>query len=507
MARPTTANPRGRGGYDIGWMGSNWPYPLPTVPAAAPPSPAFMPLQPGASRPTYDLAGTAGFLGAWWNIPQKADLNLLVKLRESIPLLSGAILRMKQLVGWPDVEASPRIKRDIETFLRMLPNCRVQYGARSWGQTHLDNCFTFGRAHTEVLLTATRRDIHSLVEVDPRTTAFGVSPGGYALPVRQWQYGGGLPVELPSELTITTVNDLRGDDPNGTSMIGDLPFVSEIYTKMLRSLGATWDRFGVPTYHVNWEPPLDWNDPNGAQTAAIMAPMQSNLQTALLNRANGKVSDFFTSGKVTVAILGAAGETLEFSENARTIAEQMCARWGIPPFMFGFSWASTERMSTAQAKAVTEIIDNLRDMAEPGIHQLIDLWLRITGRSGKFSLKWEHVSLIDLIDTSRAEWMDQQALALRLENKKEEARLGVISVEEMAQCLRDDLEGLSADEVRERLPNLVKEVPQPDQIQIASMSNAAIPGGNNPRDEAMKALMADEWQRAISCLESPTYGH
>ena len=128
------------------------------------------------------------WLGPFWFVPQKADLNLLVKLREQIPLISGAILRMKQLVGWPEVEAAPRTQQQINNWLKMLPSCRVQYGAKSWGQTHLDNCFTFGRAHAEVLLTATRRDVHSIVEVDPRTTAFRPTPGGYGLITAQYQY-------------------------------------------------------------------------------------------------------------------------------------------------------------------------------------------------------------------------------------------------------------------------------------------------------------------------------
>ena len=241
-----------------------------------------------------------------------------------------------------------------------------------------------------------------------------------------------------------------------------------------------------------------WEDPSGSKTAAIMAPMQRNLQAALLNRANGLVSDFFTSGKIRVEIMGAAGETLEFSESARTIAEQMCARWGVPPFMFGFSWASTERMSTAQAKAVTEIIDNLREMFEPGIRELIDLRQAVSGGSGKYSLKWNPVSLQDEQDSARSDWMRAQADAIKLETSQELGRMGIYSMPEIAQQFRPDLEGLTPVEVLERLngenglPKLEEEVAPAPQVQVAQMRQG--PAGSNPMDEQNKQWWRDEWK-------------
>ena len=490
MARAAgTSYPSGYPSRTDGWLGSSRIRPLPTVPASVPTAPQYEPLQFGATRPSYDLAGIAASLGSFWHVPPRIDLNLVVKLRESIPLLSGAILRMKQLVGWPEIEAAPRVKRDIDNFLKMLPNGRSQQGAKPWGQTHLDNCFCFGRAHTEILLTATRSDVHSLVEVDPRTTAFRPLPDGYNLAVAQWQYGGSTPVPLDPALTLTTVNDLRGDDPQGTSMIADIPFVADIYTKMLRAMGSTWDRFGTPTYFVKWNPPKDWNDPAGSQVKTIMAAPQAQMQQWALNKANGKNSDIFLAGDFTIEIMGAQGETLEFSESARTIAEQMCARWGIPPFMFGFSWASTERMSTAQAKAVTEIIDNLRDMFEPSIRQLIELRQAVTGGGSKFELRWPPVSLQDLLDVARADLMEQQAEQLKLENLQSAGRLGIWSMEEIAQQIRPDLEGLSPEEIRERLPDLAAEVPEPVPVQVAGLKQPPADAGN-PADESVSRLLA-----------------
>src|SRR6266849_396287 len=105
----------------IAWLGSGFPHPLPAPPASMPVPAEFRPLQFGASRPTYDLAGIAALLGPYWHIPIRVDYNVLWKIRETIPMISAAILRMKELVGCPEIQASPSLKTKIDAFLRVLP--------------------------------------------------------------------------------------------------------------------------------------------------------------------------------------------------------------------------------------------------------------------------------------------------------------------------------------------------------------------------------------------------
>ena len=473
------------------WLGTGIPHPLPIAPASVPSPPAFGPLQYAASRPSYDLAGIAALLSPWWHVPIRVDYGLLVKIRETIPMISAAIMRMKELVGRPEVQASPSLKTDIDAFLTNLPVNRMQVGMGNWLQSHLDNMYTFGRSHAEAILNNTRTDLFGLVEVDPRTVGLRPTFGGYATHVVQYQYGGGIPVTLLPELLLSSVNDIRGDDPNGTSLIAELPFVAQILNAMLRSLGSTWDRFGSPTYHVRWNPPADWADPSGDQGKVIMGQMQGNLQNALKNRAEGVANDFFTVGDVEITILGAQGEQLEFAETGRAIMEQIVAKFGLPPFMYGFSWASTERMSTAQAKLLTEIIEASREVVGPQIERLIRLWQLVTGRGGKFTLAWPKTSLIDLLDVARSRAMDAQAESAELSNWSIKVGAGINSMEEMARQFRDDLEDLDAEQIRKRLPKLATEPPviMPPPGRGGDVGEGA--GGNNPRDEATRALVTN----------------
>lgn len=467
-------------------------HPLPIVPAVAPPAPAFGPVQPGGSRPSWDLAGIGSLLGPFFHIPIKEDYQLNWKLRESIPLIDATILRMKDLIGFPEVEAADRLKRDIDGFLQRVPVNRIQFGAETWLRSHLDNAYTFGRSHTEIVLTADRRDVFGLVEVYTPTCGLRPTFDGFALNVVQYQYGGGVPLTLVPELLLTSVHDFRGDDPNGNSLIASLPFVSQILIKIYDAMRQTWERWGCPNYWVNWEPPDTWNDPDGTQGAAVLAPIQQALYSSDLNRANGKIQHVVTTGKVTLAVMGADGQVLEFTETAKEFAQQILAKTGIPPFMLGLSWSTTERMSTAQAKLLTEVIEAGRMMVEPQIRQLIDLRQRLVGRTGRYELSWPKVSLQDLLDVSRADLMEKQAETVNLQNWTERVRLGINSLEEMAKEFRGDLDRVPPGEVREilngedGLPKLVEEMPPPEPVQVAAMKQPDADAGN-PRDEATTA--------------------
>jgi len=453
----------------------------------------------------------ASLLGPYWHIPIREDYALNYKIREAIPMIDAAILRLKDLVGFPEVEASERVKRDIDVFLRDLPVNRIQFGGETWLRSHLDNAYTFGRAHTEILLTADRRDVFGLVEVYTPTCGLRPTFDGFAVNVVQYQYGGGVPLTLVPELLLTSVHDFRGDDPNGNSLIASLPFVSQILIKMYDSMRQQWERFGTPNLWINWEPPDTWNDPEGTQSAAILAPMQQALYQSDVDRANGKIRHFWTTGKIGLQVMGAQGEVLEFETTARHFAEQIDAKTGIPPFMLGFSWSSTERMSTAQAKVLTEVIQASRMMVEPQIRQLITLHQRLTGRTGPFSLVWPEVSLIDLIDQARAEWMTQQSDQIKLANLDRQVRLGIKSIEEMAQELRPDLENVPLEKVRDilngedGLPKLPAELPElmPTPVggdfpgDAGGQTSGTMPGGNNPQEEQTRQYWAAEVKEMV----------
>ena len=93
----------------------------------------------------------------------------------------------------------------------------------------------------------------------------------------------------------------------------------------------------------------------------------------------GSVRDFVAVGDVDIKVIGADSPILDSEVPVRQILEQLVARTGIPPFMLGLSWSSTERMSAQQADLLTSEVTAIRRAVEPVLCRVAELWLRVHG--------------------------------------------------------------------------------------------------------------------------------
>ena len=132
----------------------------------------------------------------------------------------------------------------------------------------------------------------------------------------------------------------------------------------------------------------------------------------------GQVRDFVAVGDVDVKVIGADGPILDSQVPVRQILEQLVARTGIPPFMLGLSWSSTERMSTQQADLLTSEVTAIRRSLEPALLRVSELWLRLHGYDSRAELEWEDINLQDLVEEARADLYRAQAEKQRRELEK-----------------------------------------------------------------------------------------
>ena len=100
----------------------------------------------------------------------------------------------------------------------------------------------------------------------------------------------------------------------------------------------------------------------------------------------------------------------------RQILEQLVARTGIPPFMLGLSWSSTERMSTQQADLLTSEITAIRRGVEPVLCRVAELWLRLHGYDDRVDIVWEDINLQDIVEEAKADLYRAQAESMKEEN-------------------------------------------------------------------------------------------
>ena len=138
----------------------------------------------------------------------------------------------------------------------------------------------------------------------------------------------------------------------------------------------------------------------------------------------GSVRDFVAVGDVGIQVIGGDAPILDSEIPVRQLLEQIVAKTGIPPFMLGLSWSSTERMSSQQADLLTTEITALRRTLKPVLERIFRLWLRMHGFHCGFEVVWDEINLQDEVEEARAELYRQQARKLRLENEAAEVEQG-----------------------------------------------------------------------------------
>jgi hypothetical protein len=345
-----------------------------------------------------------------------AELELYRQLRRLLPLVDAAIRRLTRLVGYVRIEAPAPLQADLDRFLRHVPVNGLQRGFDSFLVNHVGQMLQYGFAAGRIVPDKAQRDIAGLVNLDSREVHVIDDDPPLKRGVGHRPPGAFEVARIPDALALFSANAAEGDSPYGCGILRSLPFVSHIVLTMERATQQTWERMGAPSYTVTWTPPEGFVDPDGTRSRAIMGEIEAGFTEAMQTRHDtGLASDFFAAGDVRVEVIGAASEQLEFRETYRALTEQIVSVTGLPPFMLGLSWASTERMSSQQSEVIIAEIHDLRRELEPMVEQLVDLWLALTRRSGNYRVRWSEVTLQDLSLVAEAQY--RQAMALRIETE------------------------------------------------------------------------------------------
>jgi hypothetical protein len=129
-------------------------------------------------------------------------------------------------------------------------------------------------------------------------------------------------------------------------------------------------------------------------------------------------SDFVAVGNVHIQAIGADNQILDSEIPVRQMLEQIVAKLGIPPFLLGLSWSSTERMSSQQADLLTSELESYRRLLEPIIRKISTLWLRLSGSFGTVSIDWDDISLQDTTELANAAHVRAQTSLLEEQIRK-----------------------------------------------------------------------------------------
>ena len=327
------------------------------------------------------------------------------EMREAIPVLDAAVGKLVRLSGGFTVECQNRMAQEkLNRFLETVPCGRGQYGINHFMAGYLDSLLTYGRAVGELAVGAGKLQAVLWGDLQGLEIHEGSSP----LDMVIWgadEHGVMRPLPYQHLLLFTTMNPEPGH-PYGVSIFRGMPFLAEILLKIYQTIGSNWERAGNVRYSVICKGG-DHMDPLVAQERGRQ--VAAEWSRAMEEVKNGTVRDFVAVGDVEIKVIGGEAPILDSQIPVRQILEQLVAKTGLPPFLLGLNWSTTERMSAQQADILTSELWAIRRTVEPAVKKICRTYLALEGLDDRVQIHWDDISLQDITQEAQAELYKAQA--------------------------------------------------------------------------------------------------
>lgn len=338
--------------------------------------------------------------------------RLFETLRESVPLIDGALDKIVRLTGDFDVKCKSRVAQSaLRQFLK-----NVKVGANGRGiacfiNSYLNQLLTYGTAVGEIVPYSDKSGIAALynASLDSVELKCGDSPLDLLICSRS-RVGEAVPVKNPSLILHTALNPAPGK-AYGRSILRGLPFVSDILLKIFNAIGENWERVGNIRFAVSCS-----SDGSNAKERA----QQIARQWSLAMSDKEQTRDFVSVGDVSIKVIGADNQILDSEVPVRQLLEQIVAKLSVPPFLLGLSWSSTERMASQQCDILTSELEWYRTLITPVIDKICRTFLRMSGFEDSVEIEWSNINLQDETELAQARLWRAQALEIEQRIKEGE---------------------------------------------------------------------------------------
>lgn len=339
-----------------------------------------------------------------WVPVSPGERRLYAALRESVPIVDAAIGKIVRLCGsfraeCPDGAA----EKALNEFLLTVPAGAAGAGVQTFLDGYLSDLLTYGNAVGEMVVRGGEFAAlynASLDDVELRA----VTP--LELQVLRRENGKAVPIRYPKLVLCSALNPPSGSAA-GVSALRGLPFVANILLQIYRTIGVNWERLGNVRFAVTYKPTSDAADQAYAKERAEQIAEEWGRAMR-----GSEVSDFVSVGDVSIRAIGSDCQILDSEVPVRQMLEQIVAKLGIPPFLLGLSWSSTERMSGQQADILTSELEAYRRVLNPVISKICTLWLSLAGFPRNFSIVWDDITLQDAVELASARCQNAKAAQL-----------------------------------------------------------------------------------------------
>lgn len=351
-----------------------------------------------------------GFYGGYSPLAE-ANGRIYRSLREGIPIIDSAINKIVRLMGGFELDCkNEKINDEMNKFLSCVNVGGNQQGIQSFVDNFMNQLLTYGSAIGEIV--ADEQGFYALYNGELGCVNVKRAENDLDLIFCSGHMSGSVPFKYQDRILFSVLNP----EPNeilGTSLLRGLPFVSDILLKIYNTIGTNWQRLGNLRYAVTYKPQGDGVDKAFAkeranQMARAWKDAMSSTET---------VKDFVAVGDVKVSVIGADNQILDSEIPVRQMLEQIIAKTGLMPYMFGLSWSTTERMSQQQADILTTELKAYRRIVTPIIKKIGETYLATVGIYRDVEVKWTDITLQDEIQMAQARLYNAQADNILKEEK------------------------------------------------------------------------------------------
>lgn len=343
--------------------------------------------------------------------PSVLERGLYRSLRESVPIIDAAINKTKRLLGDFEIKCGDKsTEREINNFLKDIQVGTSSRGIDQFLGTYLEELITYGSAVGEIALrgkelgalyNASLNDVE-VKENNDLTLGFSCVENGERVDCK-----------YPQLIMFSALNPEPGA-VYGTSVLRGLPFVCEILMNIYSTVGVNWERLGNVRFAVSCK------QDGSAFSQERIKQVATEWQKAMRS---SDVRDFVSVGDVSIKAIGSDVQILDSQIPVRQMLEQIVAKMGIPPFLLGLSWSSTERMSSQQADILTSELEFYRRLLNPVISRIVNVWLMLRGKGCDYEIEWNDITMQDEVDHANALYTHAKTRLLEIEINEKEGKV------------------------------------------------------------------------------------
>lgn len=338
--------------------------------------------------------------------PMNVNNYIYRSLREGVPIIDSAINKIVRLMGGFEFKTgNDRIDAEMRNFFSTINVGGNQCGIQSFVDTYMEQLLTYGTAVGEMILDSD--GFYALYNGELEVLEIKRKSNSIDLEFYNTSSGTAVALKHPQTILFTVMNPEPGKIL-GTSLLRGLPFVSDILLKIYNTIGSNWERVGNLRYAVTYKPQSDGADKAFAKERANQ--MANAWKDAMSSKEH--VKDFVAVGDVKVSVIGADNQILDSEIPVRQMLEQIIAKTGLMPYMFGLSWSTTERMSQQQADILTTELEAYRRMINPVLKKIGTAYLAVNGIGGSVEIVWDDITLQDETQLAQARLYNAEADSL-----------------------------------------------------------------------------------------------